>query len=142
MEILLPYEPKRLEKKTSLWQNAGMLAVRKGDEWVPISFDVLDGMVCDHMASHKAVLTRKPYIGYQFPVKECRYVSELYVTGDQKGTELVALPEWFGTGFYEQAFDRDVFVNSASGALGVVNDTTLRVGLDYVTAIESLDPVA
>ena len=142
MEVLEPTEEKRVERLSSIYQFRHMLAVRKGDEWVPIQFDVLDGIVCDKVLSHPAILTDKPYIGYAFPVGECRYISDMYVQSDQKGTELKALPEFFGSGFYESAYDRDIMVNSDNGALGVHNDTTLRVGLDYVLAKNSLDPVA
>lgn len=142
MKILEPVEERRVERKSSIYQHKHMLAVRRGDEWVPISFDVLDGVDCDHMKSHKAVLTDKPYIGYSFPVDECRYSSQLYIIGQQKGTELKVLPSFFGAGFYESNYDREVLVNSANGALGERNDITLRVGLDYCLAKKTLDPVA
>lgn len=140
MEILEPTEKRELERKSSIYQNRGMLSVRRGDEWVPIAYDVLDGVQCDRLESHKAVLAVNDYIGYQFPVKECRYLSDVYISSDQTGTELVPLPDFYGAGFYEKKFDRNVLVNSANGALGEHNDTTLRVGLDYVLAKETLDP--
>lgn len=142
MKILEPVDTPRVERLSSIYQHKHMLAVRRGDEWVPITFDVLDGVECKHMRSHKALLTDKPYIGYSFPVGECSYSSQLYLTGDQKGTELKKLPSFFGSRFYEGSYDRKVLVNSANGALGVKNDTTLRVGLDYCLAKKTLDPVA
>lgn len=142
MKILEPVEEIRIERKSSIYQHRHMLAVRRGDEWVPISFDILDGTLCEHMKSHKGVLTDKPYIGYSFPVGECRYVSQLYLTGHQEGTELKKLPDWYGTGFYPSYYNREVLVNGANGALGERNDTTLRVGLDYCLAKKTLDAVA
>lgn len=142
MQILEPTETYRAERLSSIYQHKHMLAVRKGDEWVPVAFDVLDGIFCDTVRSHKAVLTDKPYIGYSFPVQECRYISELYLISDQRGVEKKVLPEWFGAGFYDSVYDRNILVNSANGALGVKNDTTLRVGLDYCLAKNTLDPVA
>lgn len=142
MIIKEPVEEIRVERKSSIYQHRHMLAVRRGDEWVPIQYDVLDGVGCDCIQTHPAVLTDKPYIGYNFPVGECRYVSQLFVTGEQKGTELKVLPDFYGAGFYESAYDREVFVNACNGALGEKNDTTLRIGLDYCLAKKTLDPVA
>lgn len=142
MQILEPIEDNKVERHSSIYQNRGMLAVRRGDEWVPIAFDIFDGVNCKDVKSRKGVLTLSPYIGYQFPVKECRYLSELYVSSDQKGEELKVLPDYYGAGFYKAKFNREVLVNSAAGALGVVNDTTLRVGTDYCLANETIDPVA
>lgn len=140
MEILEPDEKNRLERKTSIYQNRGMLSVRKGDEWVPLAYDVLDGFNCDKVLTHKAVLTLKPYIGYQFPVANCRYVSDAYLLSSQKGKELKKLPEFYGAGFYESYYDRDILINADNGALGITNDITVRVGLDYVDSKETLDP--
>lgn len=139
MEILEPAESNRLERKSSIYQNGGMLAVRKGDEWVPIAFDSLDGIFCKEVRSHKAVVTLDRYIGYQFPVKECRYLSDIYIASNQTGTEMVPLPEFYGAGFFKKKYDRTIVVNSASGALGEHEDMTLRIGLDYVLAKETLD---
>lgn len=141
MEFLLSSDERQLDRKSSIYQFNGFLAVRRGDEWVPISYDVLDAIHCDRIDSHKAVLTREPYIGFAFPVKECRYLTDAYVLGEEKGVELLPLPEQFGTGFYESAYNRAYFVNGENGSLGVQNDVTLRVGQDYVLANDSLDPV-
>lgn len=142
MKTLSPVEEVKVERRSSIYQHRHMLAVRRGDEWVPIAFDVLEKVDCDGVHSHQAVLTDKPYIGYSFPVGEQRYISQLYLTGHQKGTELKMLPSFYGPGFYESAYDREVFVNAANGALGVKNDTTLRIGLDYCLAKKTLDPIA
>lgn len=142
MKILEPVEEIRAERKSSIYQHRHMLAVRRGDEWVPIAFDILDGVECHTMKTRRGILTDKPYIGYSFPVQECRYVSQLYVESDQKGAELKKLPDYYGPGFYQRVYDRDILVNSANGGLGVKNDTTLRVGLDYCLAKKTLDPVA
>lgn len=142
MEILEPDEKVRVERKASNLQFKHMLAVYKGNQWVPIAFDVLDGFLCDETLTHKAILTDNPYIGYAYPVGKCRYVSDIYLQGDHKATELRVLPSWFGSGFYEEDIDRKTLVNSANGALGVHNDTTLNVGLDYCLAKETLDAVA
>lgn len=141
MEVLEPNENNLVERKSSIYQHRGMLAVRKGDAWAPIAFDVLDGITCKTVHSHKAVLTREDYIGYNFPVGSCPYLSEAYVESDQEGIETKVLPDFYGSGFYESRYDRKVLVNSASGALGVVNQDNLQIGLDYVTAKSSLDPV-
>lgn len=141
MELLESADERTIERKSSIYQFEGFLAVRKGDEWVPIQYDVLDAIRCNRVEAHKAVLTNKPYIGYVYPTKKCRYVSDSYVAGDEKGTELLPLPEFYGTGFYENAYNREFLVNGANGALGVHNDITLTVGLDYVKAKDSLEPI-
>lgn len=141
MEILEPNEDNRLTRQSSTLQHEGMLAVRRGNQWAPIAYDAIDGIVCDKILAHKAVLTRKPYMGYSFPVEHCKYTSQSYIKSDQKGTELKVLDDFYGTGFYESAYDRKVLVNSDNGALGERNTITTDVGLDYVLAKSSLDPV-
>ena len=142
MKILEPTEDNRVERLSSIYQHKHMLAVRHGSGWLPIAFDVLDGIVCDKIRHHQAIVTDKPYIGYTFPVKHCCYLSQNYILSDQKGTELKVLPEWYGAGFYESKYDRDIFVNSNSGALGVTNKTNLTIGLDYCLAKKTLDATA
>lgn len=137
--MLQPDEPQLLETKSSISQFEGLLSVRRGDEWVPIVFDRLDGIVCDTVKSHKVALSVKPYIGYVFPVGERREVEQTYLASNQSGVELKPLPDFYGAGFYEEAYDREVLVNAANGALGVTNDTILRVGLDYTLAKSELE---
>lgn len=140
MKTIKPHEPQRLERRSSISQYSNMLAVRRGDEWVPVVFDVLDNIVCKKINTHKAMLATAPYVGYHFPVGEARYVNEQLVLSDQKGEEIRLLPEFFGSGFYKAKFDRDIIVNAANGALGEVNDVTLRVGLDYVLSDDFMEP--
>lgn len=139
MELLESADEYTVERKSSIYQFEGFLAVRKGDEWTPIQYDVIDAIHCNRVEAHKAVLTNKPYIGYVYPTEKRRYVSDSYVAGDEKGTELLPLPEFYGAGFYENAYDREFLVNGANGALGIHNDATLTVGLDYVIAKDSLE---
>ena len=141
MKTIPAVEKRRLGRYSSIYQNRGMLSIRRGDEWVPICYDVLEKQVCDQILHHKGFLVDEDYIGYQFPVKECTYLSQQYIVSDQKGTELKVLPDWYGAGFYEEAYNRDIVVNSDNGALGTTQATTLRVGLDYVLAKDTLDPV-
>lgn len=132
-------EPRYLETKSSISQFEGLLSVRRGDEWVPIVFDSLDGIVCKDVESHKVALSVKPYIGYVFPVAKRREIQQTYLASNQQGVELKPLPTFFGPGFYEQAYNRNILVNADNGALGVKNDTTLRVGLDYTLATSALE---
>lgn len=141
MGFVTPDESRRTEQKSSVYQFHDFLAVRRGDEWVPIAFDSLDGITCDTVHSHKAVLTRKPYIGYVFPVGERNVSEATYLLSDQKGVEVKKLPSFYGGGFYESSYDRKVFVNGANGALGTEDNASLRVGLDYVLAKHSMKPV-
>lgn len=137
--MLQPDEPKFLETKSSISQFEGLLSVRRGDEWVPIVFDRLDGIVCNDVETHKVALSVKPYIGYIFPVAERREVEQTYLVSNQSGVEVKPLPEFYGAGFYERRYDRDILVNADNGALGVENDTRLRVGLDYTLASSELE---
>lgn len=136
--ILEPTTNTQVERKTSNYQHKNFLSVMKRNSWVPISFDVLDYIDCDKIVSHKAIVTDREFIGYHFPVKECRYYIDQYVVSDDQDTVLEQLDEWFGAGFYEKFVDKDVIVNADNGSLGTRNEIDLKVGLDYVTAKKTL----
>lgn len=136
--ILEPVMDSQVERKSSNYQYKGFLSVLKRNSWVPISFDVLDYIDCNKVVSHKAIVTDKEFIGYHYPVKECKYYIDQYVVSDSQKTTLKALDEWFGAGFYEAFEDKRVIVNADNGSLGQRNELNLKVGLDYVTAKKTL----
>lgn len=80
-------------------------------------------------------------IGYNYPVGECKFYTDEYVYHDEKGTELRALPHWFGEGFYKANVNSNSFINADNGALGTHNEYNLRVGLSYARARETLKGV-
>lgn len=128
----------RLKRKSSISQHKGMLSVLKHGEWCPLVADVIDSVKCGHITSHKAGLTDQPVLGYTFPVGNCKYITDMFVTGDEDKTVLEQLPEWFGTGFYQKHKREKVFLNAGSESLGLHQEFNLRVGKDYVVARELL----
>lgn len=105
----------------------------RAGEWCPLVADSIDAVDCHgNIISHKVAITDKPVIGYTFPVKDCKYVSDLYLIGQQDELSTERLPEWFGTGFYEKQIRQNVFLNAENGALGIHQEQNLRVGMDYV----------
>lgn len=110
----------------------------KRGAWVPLSFDVIDYIDCDKITTHEAIATDQEFIGYHYPVKECKYYIDQYLVSDSQKTVLKPLDEWFGAGFYEAFEDKQVISNSDTNSLGVRNQINLRVGLDYVQAKKTL----
>lgn len=128
----------RLERKSSISQHSGMLSVLKKGEWCPLVADVIDSVKCGHIVSHKAGITDQPVLGYTFPVGNYKYITDVFLTGDEDKETLAVLPEWFGSGFYKTHIREKVFRNSGTESLGLHNEASLRVGLDYVVAKDLL----
>lgn len=140
-EVIPDSDTHYLERKSSISQHRGILSVIVGGEVCPLVSDYIDAIKCGKIYSHKIAITDQPGIGYTFPVGTCRYLSELYVTGDQDEIVKKKLPEWFGAGFYDERVRRKVFLNADNGALGTVNESIRRVGKDYVVAKDLLKAV-
>lgn len=138
-EMIPDADTHNLERKSSISQHKGMLAVRKRNELCPLVYDVIDGIDCGKVYSHKAALSDGSHIGYTFPVGTCRYVSEIYLMGQENRKVKKRLPEWFGIGFYDEHVVRDVFVNTDKDSLGLEQERTLRIGKDYVLPIDMLE---
>lgn len=137
-EIIPNSDTHNLERKSSISQHGSLLFVYRLGEKTPLVSDYIDGIKCGKVYSHKVAITDKPGLGYAFPVGTCRYLSELYLTGDQDEVVKKKLPEWFGPGFYDEHVKRKVFLNDSYNALGVVNEHIHRVGKDYVVAKDLL----
>lgn len=138
MKILTSCDAPTVRYKSSISQHRNTLCVMKKGEWLPISYDVLDFIDCECARSHRAYMTDGDDLGWHYPVGECKIYNTQYVFHDHYGKELRTLPEWFGAGVYEQMIDKNAFVNSDTEALGVVNETRLRVGLSYAIADKTL----
>lgn len=139
--ILTPVNDSKLTRESSINQFEDKLAVLIKGEWVPLSFDIIDGINCGKVRTHKAVLNIRPSLGYAYDVKECNYLTNSYLKSDDYRIETRALPEYYGAGFYQAKVDREILVNADNTALGVSNQKTLRVGTDYVRSRRVLKPV-
>lgn len=139
-EVIPNADTHNLERKSSISQHRGILSVIVGGEHKPLVSSYIDGVKCGKIYSHKIAVTDRPGIGYSFPVGTCKYVSDIYLLGQQNETVKKRLPEWFGIGFYNERIKQDVFLNADNGALGTHNEYYYRVGKDYVVAKEMLAP--
>lgn len=143
-EILYPDESPQVKTHSSIDQFKDYVHVVKQGGPVPIVFDQIDYIgECSGVHSHPVVIT----FGegeYVYPEGRCTYVSDKFIYVDQEGVESRLLPECQGGKgeMYETFVRSNSFLNfDDDSSFGVHNRTTLRVGLDYVKADESLPPV-
>ena len=145
MEILYPDEGnEQVHRHSSIDQFRGFLSTMVKGGWAPIVFDQLDGITCDRVESHPVIISFGGDIGYVFPEAHCTYASDKFVYFDKEGVEQRVLPECFGGGgeFYDTFIKSNTFIDfDVDASVGVHNKTTLRTGLDYVLADESLPSV-
>lgn len=142
MEFLASNDDNSTKYYSSTSQYKGQpLSVYQGGEWRLISFDSLDYVYCDGVASHRAVMTDGNDIGFHFPTGKITIYNDKYVYHDHKTTELRALPHWFGEGYYLESINNNAFVVSDKESLGTRNRYELTVGLDYALADDKLEPV-
>lgn len=142
--ILYPTNDARVHRHSSIDQFEGFLSVMKKGGWAPIVFDQLDGINCEDIVSHPVIISWSNDIGYIFPEAHCSYASDHFVYTDKEGVEQKILPECFGGGgeFYDKFIKSNNFVNfDDDTSLGVHNKTTIRTGLSYVIADETLPAV-
>lgn len=140
-EILYPDEHPQVNRHSSIDQFDSVLSVWKQGGWAPIVFDQLDGIACGKVKTHPVVISFGEHIGYVFPEAHCTYASDKFVYFDKEGVEQRPLPSCFGEGglFYDKFVKSNSFINfDDDSSLGVHNDTTLRSGLSYVLANETL----
>lgn len=142
-DILYPDEKEQYHRHSSIDQFRGFLSVYKKGGWTPILFDQLDGITCEKVHTHPVIVSMSDDIGYVFPEAHCTYASDKFIYFDKEGVEQKLLPECFGGGgeFYDTFIKSNSFVNFDDDcSVGVHNKTTLRTGLDYVLADETLPP--
>lgn len=146
MEILYATNDAQVHRHSSLDQfKDGFLSAWVKNGWAPIVFDQIDGIgECSGIKSHPVVISFGDDLGYVFPEGECTYFSDRFIYVDKQGVEQRVLPECFGgTGeFYDVYVEANSFINFDNGtSLGQHDKKTLRVGLSYCVADESLPPV-
>lgn len=140
--VLDPVDRDRLERKSSILHQSGLLGMWSGGQWVALVNNVITGVKCGRVTHTPRRIALSPnYVDYDFPVAECRYLSDLYLTGNHQETETLPLPTWFGTGFYEHKVNEDVIIEANKEALGLHTEKHLHIGQDHVLAKKTLAPV-
>lgn len=148
MDILYPDEHDQVHRHSSIDQFRGFLSTMVKGGWAPIVFDQLDGINCETIISHPVIISFGGDVGYVFPEAHCTYASDHFVYFDKEGVEKKLLPECFGGGgeLYDAFVKSNSFVNfdgpNGGSSVGVHETKTLRTGLSYVLADNSLPPVA
>lgn len=143
--ILYAEEKEQVHRHSSIDQfKDGFLSAWKQGGWAPILFDQLDSIgECSGIKSHPVIVSFGNDLGYIYPEKKCTYVSDRFIYFDEQRLNTAILPSCFGGNgeFYEYWTDKSIFVNfDNDSSMGVHNKTTLRVGLAYVKADETLPP--
>lgn len=141
MEMLYPDEHEQVHRHSSIDQFRGSLSTMVKGGWAPIVFDQLDGINCETIMSHPVIISFGGDVGYVFPEAHCTYASDHFVYFDKEGVEQKLLPECFGGGgeFYDTFIKSNSFVNfDDDSSVGTHNTKTLRTGLSYVLADETL----
>lgn len=136
-----PISDESVERRSSIYQHKDLLSAMEKGEWCPLVYDVIDGIECGKIKSHKAALRIKDGLNYTFPVGTCTYTSDIFYLSQKDKTELRVLPDYCGTGFYETHERKNVFTNAGLEALGNHQEKVLRVGKDYAMAKNILKAV-
>ena len=142
--MLYPDEHETVHRHSSIDQFRGYLSTYRKGGWAPIVFDQLDGIDCEGTHTHPVIISMDDEIGYVFPEAHCVYASDHFIYLDKEGVEQKLLPECFGGGgeFYDSFVKSNSFVSFDDGSsLGVHQNKTLRAGLSYVLADETLPAV-
>ena len=142
MNVLESCDSPTLKYHSTISQHKNTLCVMKKGEWCPIAFDSIDSIVCDTINCHQACVTDGDDIGFHYHTGECKVFVSKPVYHDRNQIVLQALPEWFGSGYYEEQLTGQAFINADNGALGDFNMLTLRIGTNYVKSSDTIEPVA
>ena len=138
MADLTPADDTKVKYYSSLKQHGNKLHVIKGEELMPISFDILDKVDCHGVFYHTAIITDGDDIGYNYDIKECKYYMDDYMYHDFDKTETQIIQTWFGEGLYKKHKSELRLTNFDNGSLGVENIVTKRAGIKYAQADETL----
>lgn len=141
MAMIASDDDHKVHRKSSIDQYNNTLHIVKGGVSVPISFDTLDYIYCNKTVSHRTILSDGGDIGYHFEVGHRVFYSDLYVISDFRGTETAQLPAFFGEGFYDRYFSKNILTVSDQSSLGTRSSGNRKVGLDYILADETITPV-
>lgn len=140
LEYLNDADEYTVKRHSSIDQYKSFLSVKKGGVNVPLRFDKLDFINCDGMKTHQVIVSEGNDLGFNFPVGHYTFFTDTYLIGDRKEVVVKKLPEWFGTGWYEKALNEKVFTNFDDSSLGERNRVDLRIGLDYISSDDILEP--
>lgn len=148
MDYLPDSDIEPVTRRSSINQYDGFLGVMHKGMFCPIVFDMMDGIVCGKIHSHKVIAHFGDWIGYHYPIKKCKYSKRTYVIGQDVGEGVHILPEQFGHGdcwhnnFYEEKHNHKGYMKGDDGSfVGYQTDKELIVGLDYITANDVLEPI-
>lgn len=148
MDYLPDSDAPTVSRLSSANQYQNFLGVKRNGIYCPLVFDQLDGIVCGKVHSHKIMIYFDDWIGYHFPVKKCRYKKAQYMIARNQNEILELLPEIFGRGdcwhrnFVENKIDKTgVLIGENGRAVGIESEKELNIGLDYMLADDSLEPV-
>lgn len=144
--ILYATNDAQVHRHSSLDQfKDGFLSAWVKNGWAPIVFDQIDGIgECSGIKSHPVIISFGDDLGYTFPEGKCTYFSDRFIYFDGQQLDTAILPSCFGGNgeFYEYWTNKSTFVNfDNDSSIGSHNETSLRVGLEYVRCSESLPPV-
>lgn len=145
-EILYSDENPQVKTLSSIDQFKDYIHTIKQGGSAPIVFEQLDYIgECSGVHSHPVVVTFSKN-EYVYPEGKCTYTSDHFIYVDKEGVEHRLLPECQGGlgEFYDIYVKSNSFINfdgdAGGNSLGLHQSKTLRVGLDYVRATESLPP--
>lgn len=149
MEILYHSDEPSVRAYSSIDQYDKFISTYERGGWTPIEFDHLDYIKCVDCAgkgkyqvvSHPIIIEFGDNVGYNFPIGECEYKTDEYIKFDEKGDEILALPDYYGDGFYLSSGSSEIIANFDDGtALSTRNNYKLKVGQDYYLADDFLPP--
>lgn len=140
MEILYSSDDKKIKRHSSITQHRDKFSVHAQGSWLPISYDVIDSIICDKVNSRRAILSLAPHdIGYTFPTATCEKTFKTLLLTDKYGVVTEELPEWFGSGLYQKFIDEYALTKGDNHPLGVKNKINYKIGLDYYLANETIE---
>lgn len=148
MDYLTDSDIEPVSRKSSIAQYEGFVGVVHNGMFCPIVFDQLDGIVCGRVFSHPIMVYFGEWDGYHYPVERCTYTERTVISADDEGDSLQILPGQFGRGdcwhnhFYEEYHNREgVIVDDYGVFMGFEDTHTNTIGLDYVTAEDTLEAI-
>lgn len=143
MNIIYATNDSKLERLSSIDQYKSFLSVYSQGGGLPVSYDVIDGIGCHGIKSHKTLLELlDDELGYNFPERYCYRPEDSFLISDRLADEQKPLPDCQGDGFYETHTDEKVITNGDNGALGAHHRGKERVGLDYYRTRDILKATA
>ena len=140
ISMLYADDPDKIKRLSSITQHRDKFSVHAQGSWLPISYDVIDSIICDKVNSHRAILSLDPHnIGYIFPTATCEKTFKTLLLTDKYGVVTEELPEWFGSGLYQKFVDDYAVTEGDNHPLGLNNTVRYKLGLEYYLAKETIE---